>query len=112
MLGKIQSAPLNARRTYDAVLPHHHTRSNLSYDPIYQLHPSVRLDLQSPLVLQPTSTNHNPALVENTYITGVHSTNPQSENNFSIYLYLPIDYNTTNEVLELVTTELKLLEVA
>ena len=85
----------------------------MTHEPIYHLHPSAKLDLlQSPLVLQPASPNHNPALIENYNITGVHSTNPQSEHNFYIYLYLPNDYNTTDEVLELITAQLNLLQAA
>jgi hypothetical protein len=103
MLGKYHTAPLNARCTYDADLPHHRTRSDLTHDPIYHLHPSARLDLRSPLVLQPVSPNHNPAIVDHYYITGVYSANSQSVHNFYIYLYLPNDYDTTFEVLELVT---------
>jgi hypothetical protein len=61
-------------------------------------------------VLQPASPNQNPALIENCYITGVHSTKPYSEHNFYLYLYLPNDYNTTDEVLELITIQLNLLE--
>ena len=69
MLGKYHSTPLNARCAYAAVLSPHHTRANMTTDPILHLHPSARLDLQSPLLLQLASPNHMPGLIESYYVT-------------------------------------------
>ena len=37
------------------------------------------------------------------FISGIYSTNPRNESSFYIYIYLPIDYTTVNEVLDLLT---------
>ena len=44
--------------------------------------------------------------IENYYVTGVHSTSPRNENTFYIYIYLPNDYNTVNEILDLLSAQL------
>ena len=51
----------------------------MNSDLIYHHHPSVRLDIQNPLSLQPTTPTHSPALIENYYTTGIHSTNILNE---------------------------------
>jgi len=56
---------------------------------LYVHHPSRRLDLQSPLALRPISPDHSPYLVDNLYLTGVHSTDSATTSAFTIHLYIP-----------------------
>jgi hypothetical protein len=51
-------------------------------------------------------------IIENYYITGVYSTNPRNEHTFYIYIYLPNDYNTVNELLDLLTNQLASMQAA
>jgi hypothetical protein len=105
-------APLGARRIYDVILPPSHDRADLTADPIYFYHPSARQDPQSPLSIQPTAPITTPVLIENYYISGVYSTNPRNESNLYVYIYLPSDYNTVNEVLNLLITQLISMQAA
>jgi hypothetical protein len=51
-------------------------------------------------------------IIENYYITGVYSTYPRNENTFYIYNYLPNDYNTVSELVDLLTTQLTSMQAA
>ncbi len=69
------SAPLGGRRILEEVLTAYHVRADLSADPIYFNHPSAREDLQHPLLLRPAAQGLNSIVIENYYVTGVHSNN-------------------------------------
>jgi hypothetical protein len=112
MLGNYHHAPLNARRVTANVHPHAASRGDLHSDPIYIHHPSARSDLQSPLALTPASPSHAPILIDNYYITGVHSTNSSASINFYIYLYLSKDYDSDNDLYSLISDQLKIVETA
>ena len=56
---------------------------------MYIHHPSRRLDLQSPLALNPISPSHTPELIDNLYLTGVYSNDSTTTSAFLIYIYLP-----------------------
>jgi hypothetical protein len=91
-------APINARKIDKNVCPTAADRNNIvEMDPIYLYHPSPRQDLQNPLALTPLSPAHNPVLLENQCLTGVHSAKDPNINTYKIYIYLPhnIDYKTT-----------------
>jgi len=75
MLGNNHHAPLHARRVTADVHPPAATRGDLHSDRINLHHPSARTDLQSPVSLTKASPTHAPALIDNHYITGVHSSN-------------------------------------
>ncbi len=83
-------APLNARRLDKSVYPTAVDRGNvLEADPINMHHPSPRQDLQSPFALTPLSPAHSPVLIENQYLTGVHSVKDPNVNTYTIFMYLP-----------------------
>jgi hypothetical protein len=63
----------------------------LEIDPIYLHHPSPRQDFQSPLALTPLSPALSPALIENPYLTGVHSAKDPKFSTYTIFMYLPHD---------------------
>ena len=85
-------APLNARRLDKNVYPTAVDRNNvLEIDPIYLHHPSPRQDLYSPLALTPLSPAHSPVLIENHYLTGVHSAEDPNVSFYTIFMYLPHD---------------------
>jgi hypothetical protein len=64
-------------------------RGEIDNDCLYIHHPSRRLDLQSPLALQPISPSHSPDLINNSYLTGVHSTDSPTTSAFTVHLYIP-----------------------
>ena len=85
-------APLNARRLDHNVYPTAVDRDNvLEADPIYLHHPSPRQDLQSPLAFNPLSPAHSPVLLEDQYLTGVHSAKDPIVSTYTIFMYLPHD---------------------
>jgi hypothetical protein len=90
----------------EAVLPPHHDRADLSADPIYFNHPSAREDLQHPLLLRPAAQGLNSVVIENYYVTGVHSNNSQNQASFYIYIYLPTDYDHTTGLIDVLTLQL------
>ena len=51
-------------------------------------------------------------LIEHYYISGIYYNNSRNESNFYVYIYLPIDYNIVNEVLDLLTTQLGSMQAA
>jgi len=51
-------------------------------------------------------------VIENYYISGVYSTGPRNKSSFYGYIYLPSDYNTVNEVLDLLTAQLTYMHAA
>jgi len=88
--GNYHDAPLNPRKLDRNVYPTAADRINiLETDPIYLYHPTPRHDLQSPLALTPLSPAHSPVLLENQYLTGVHSAKDPNISTYKIYLYLP-----------------------
>jgi len=106
------SAPLCGRQILEAVLPPTHDRASLSSDPIYFHHPSPREDLQHPLLLRTTTQGLNSVVIENYYVTGVHSHNTQNSASFSVFIYLPNDYDHTTDIIELLTTQLDSMKKA
>jgi hypothetical protein len=63
----------------------------LDTDSIYLYHPSPRQDMQNPLALTPMSPAHSPVLIENQYLTGVHSAKDPNVSTYTNYIYLPHD---------------------
>jgi len=61
-------------------------RGEIYNDCLYIHHPSRRLDLQNPLALRLISPAHSPDLIDNLYLTGVHSTDSATTRAFTIYL--------------------------
>ena len=99
-IGNFHDAPLNARKIDKNVYPSAADRNNiLETDPIYLYHPSSRQDLQSPLALTPLSHAHNPILIENQYLTGVHSAKDPNVSTYKIYMYLPRDVDRKATIL-------------
>ena len=97
-IGNYHDAPLNARKIDKNVYPTPFDRNNiLETDPIYLYHPSPHQDLQSPLAFTPLSPAHSLVLLENQYLTGVHSAKYPNINTYKIYIYLlhDIDHKTT-----------------
>ena len=71
----------------------------LETDPTYLYHPSPGQDLHSPFALTPLSPAHNPVLIENQYLTGVHSAKDPNVSTYTIYMYLPHDVNHKTTIL-------------
>ena len=91
-IGNYHDAPLNARKIDKNVYPTAAIHTNiLETDPVYLYHPSPRQDLQSPLALTPLSPAHSPILLENHYLTGVHSAKDPNISTYKLFLYLPHD---------------------
>jgi hypothetical protein len=89
-IGNYHDAPLNARKLDKNVYPTAASRTSiLDTNPIYLYHPTPRQDLQSPLALNPLSPAHSPVLIENQYLTGVHSAKDPNISTYKIFLYLP-----------------------
>ena len=106
-IGNYHDAPLNARKSDKNVYPTAADRTNiLETDPIYLYHPSARQDLQSPLALTPLSPAHSPILLENQYLTGVHSAKNPNIGTYKIYMYLPRGIVHKTTILTLLTNQL------
>jgi len=88
-IGRFYNAPLNARMRSPHVYPTVGQRGEMDNDCLYIHHPSRRLELQSPLALRPILADHSPDLIDNLYLTGVHSTDSVTTNAFMINLYIP-----------------------
>ena len=56
---------------------------------LYLRDPSRRLNLQSPLALNPISPNHTPELIDNHYRKGVYSNDSATTSAFLFYIYIP-----------------------
>jgi hypothetical protein len=96
-IGNFHQAPLNPRKLDKNGYPPAADRDNiLEADPTYLYHPSPRQDLQSPLALTPLFPAHYPVLIENQYLTGVHSVKDPDNNTYKIYIYflLDVDHKT------------------
>jgi len=105
IIGNFHNAPLNARKFDKNVYPSASERDNiLETDPIYLYHPSSRQDLQSPFALTPLSPAHIPVLVENQFLTGVHSAKDYNVNTYKNYVYLPHDVNRKATILTIIKT--------
>ena len=97
-IGSCHDAPLNARRLDKNFYPTAVDLDNvLNVDPVYLHHPSPRQDLQSPFALSPLSPVHSHVLIENQYLTGVHSAKDPSISTYILSMYLPheVDHRTT-----------------
>jgi hypothetical protein len=97
-IGNFHDAPLNARKIDKNVYPYSADRDTiLEADPICLYHPFACQDLQSPLALTPLSPTHNPILIENQYLTGVHSVKDPNIRTYKNFLYLlrDVDLKTT-----------------
>ncbi len=88
LLGSFHTAPLNARRVDPNVYPTPTDRESVLANPIYYHHPSARLDLQSPLALNPISPAHSPVLIDNYYITGTHSGHDPNTSSYKLTMFL------------------------
>jgi hypothetical protein len=97
-IGNFHDALVNARKIDKNIYPSVADRDNiLEADPIYIYHPCARQDLQSPLALTPLSPARSPIVVDNQYLTGVHSAKDPNISTYKIFLYLPhdVDFKTT-----------------
>jgi hypothetical protein len=97
-IGNFHDTPINVRKLDKNGYPSTPNRDNiLEIDHIYLYHPSNRQDLQSPLALTPLSPSHSLVLIENQYLTGVHSAKDPNVNTYTIFMYLPhdVDHKTT-----------------
>ena len=88
------------------------TRGDLHSDPVNLHRPSARTDLQSPLTLTPSSPSSGLDLIDNYYIIGVHLSNSSTSSNYDIYIYLPDDYDSDNDLYSLINDQLKIMETA
>jgi hypothetical protein len=87
-------AHFNARRVKNNVYLPHVDRENFIYNPVYCCHPSVCMDLQSPLAIPAISPAHNLELVgKKHYITGTHSGQDPHSINYKICMFLPHEDN-------------------
>jgi hypothetical protein len=62
------------------------------------------MDLKSPLALRPISESHSPELIDNLYLTGIHSTDSSTNSAFTVHIYLP--NSTTVDIVNLLSTQL------
>jgi hypothetical protein len=89
--------------------PHVHPaidrRDEIDNDCLYIHHPSRRLDLQSPLALRPISPAHSPDLVDNAYLTGVHSADSATTSAFTVHLYIP--ESTPDDITNIIAAQLE-----
>jgi hypothetical protein len=99
-IGNYHDAPLNARKLDKTFYPTAANRNNiLETDSIYLYHPSPRQDLQNTFTLTPLSPTHNPVLIKNQYLTGVHLAKDPNVSTYKIYMYLPHDINHKTTIL-------------
>jgi hypothetical protein len=106
-IGNLYDAPLNARKLDNNVYSTAVDRDNvLETDPIYLYHPSPRQDLQSPLALTPLSPAHSPALIENQYLTWVHSAKDPHVGTCTIFMYLSHDADHKTPVRTILSNKL------
>jgi len=106
-IGNNHDAPLNAHKLDKNVYPTAANRNNIrDTGPIYLYHPSPCQDLQSPLALTPLSPAHSPVLIENQYLTGVHSAKDPNVSSYTIYMYLPHDIARGTAVHQSLTNQL------
>ena len=61
-------------------------RGEIDNDCLYIHHHSRRLDLQSPLAFRPISPAHSPDLIDNAYLTGIHSADSATTSAFTVHL--------------------------
>ena len=112
-IGNYHDAPLNARKIDKNVYPTAANRTNiLETDPIYIYHPAPRQDLQSPLALNPLSPAHSPVLLENQYLTGVHSGKDPNISTYKIFLYLPHEVNIKATITSIINNQLAQMQTA
>jgi hypothetical protein len=110
--GRVGVSRGRASRILEEILTAHHARADPSADPIYFDHPSAREDLHHPLLLRPAAPGLNSIVIENYYVTGVHSNNTQNYANFHVYIYLPNDYEHTTDVIDILTLQLNSIRTA
>ena len=112
-IGNYHDAPLNAQKIDKNVYPTAAHRNNiLDTEPVYLYHPSPRQDLQSPLALTPLSPAHSPVLIENQYLTGVHSAKDPNGSTYIIFMYLPHDMDFELAVRLILTNQLDNMKAA
>ena len=80
-------------------------RGEIDNDCIYIHHPSRRLDLHRPLALRPITVEHSPDLIDNLYLTGVHSTDSAMTSAFMIHLYIPD--SKPNDITNIIAAQLE-----
>ena len=68
--------------------------------------------MQSPLALTPLSPAHSPILLDNQYLTGVHSAKDPNINTYKIYMYLPRDVDHKTTILTILTNQLVQMQSA
>ena len=51
-------------------------------------------------------------VIENYYVTGVHPNNTQNYASFSVFIYLPNDYDHTTDIIEILTIQLDSMKKA
>jgi len=81
-------------------------------EPLYLYHPSARQDLQSPFALTPLSPAHNLVLIDNHYLTRVHSAKDPNVNTYSVYMYLPHDMYYKHAIWKVLTQQLTHMQTA
>jgi hypothetical protein len=80
-------------------------QGEIDNDCLYIHHLSRPLDLQSPLALRPITAEHSPNLIDNMYLTGVHSTDSATTSAFMIRLYLP--ESTPDDISNIIAAQLQ-----
>jgi hypothetical protein len=112
-IGNYHDVPLSARKIDKNVYSTAADHTNLlETDPIYIYHPTPRQDLQSPLALTPLSPAHSPVLLENQYLTGVHSAKDPNISTYKIFLYLPHDVDHKGTIQSIITHQLTQMQAA
>jgi hypothetical protein len=112
-IGNLHDAPLNARRLDKNVYPTAVDRDNVldSY-PVKLHHPSPRQDLQSPFALTPFSPAHSSVLIENQYLTGVHSAEDLNVVTYTIFMYLLHEADHKSTIQNILTNRLAHMQSA
>ena len=87
------------------VYPANGQRLEIDNDCLYIHHPYKRLDLHSPLALQPISLAHSPDIIDNAYLTGVNSADSATTSAFTVHLYIP--ELTPDNIANIIAAQLK-----
>jgi hypothetical protein len=88
--------------------PHVHPavdkRGELGNDCLYLHHPARRIDLQFPMALTQLSPNNSPELIDNLYLTRVHSSYSAMTSAFMVYIFIP--NSTTVDIINILSAQL------
>jgi hypothetical protein len=103
-IGRFYDAPLNDIMLSLHIYPAVGQRGEIDIDCLYTHHPSRRLDLHSPLALRLATAELSPNLIDNSYITGVHSTYSTTTIAFMTHLYVPDA--TPDEITNIIAAQL------